>query len=59
MQLFLRGSRFFWNLVLFGEPRTEIDESAAIAAKRPVLRRRRPIDIAPASGTFYYRGHYA
>jgi hypothetical protein len=37
MQLILRGSRFVWNLVLFGEPRTEIDEPAAIAAKRAVL----------------------
>ena len=55
MQLILRGSRFVWNLVLFGEPRTEIDEPAAIAAERPVLGGRRPFHIAPAGRTFHYR----
>ena len=43
--------------MLFGEPRTEIDEPAAIAAERPELRRRRPFHIAPARGTFDYRTH--
>jgi hypothetical protein len=59
MQLILGGSRLVWNLVLFGKPRTEIDEPAAVAAERPVLGCRRPFHIAPAGRTFHYRGHYA
>jgi hypothetical protein len=59
MQLILRGSRFVWDIVLFGEPRTEIDEPAAIAAERPKLRCRRPFHIAPACRTFHDRGHRA
>jgi hypothetical protein len=59
MQLILRGSWFVWDLVLFGEPRAKIDEPAAIAAERPVLRRRRPFHIALAGRTLYDRGHRA
>jgi hypothetical protein len=57
MQLILRGSGFVWNLVLFGEPRTQVNESAPIAAKRPELRCRRPFHVALAGGTLHYRSH--
>src|ERR1700677_422187 len=59
MQLILSGSRLVWNLVLFGEPRTQVDEPTAIAAERPVLRRRGPFHIAPAGRTFNYCRHRA
>jgi hypothetical protein len=58
MQLILGGSSFVWNLVLFGKPRAEIDEPAAVAAERSVLGCRRPFHIAPAGRTFHNRGHY-
>jgi len=56
MQLILRGSGLVGNLVLFGEPRAEIDEPAAIAAEWAVLGGRRPFHFAPAGRTFHY-GH--
>ena len=45
------------NPVLFGEPRTHVHEPAAITAEGPVLRALRPFHVAPAGGTFDYRGH--
>jgi hypothetical protein len=57
MQLILRSPGFVRNFVLLGEPRTQIDEPAAVAAERPVRRCRRPFDIAPARRTFDYRCH--
>jgi hypothetical protein len=46
------GCRFIWNPVLFIEPRAQIDEPAAIAAKGPINRFRRPFDRALAGRTF-------
>jgi hypothetical protein len=40
MQLLFRGSSFVRYLVLLGEPGTQIDQPAPIAAKWPVLRSR-------------------
>ena len=57
MQLILRRSRFVWNLVLFGEPRTEIDEPAAIAAEGPICRLGRPFHRPLAGRTFNYGDH--
>jgi len=59
MQLILRGSRFVWNLVLLGKPGTQVNQTTAIAAERPILRRRRPFHIALAGRTLYDRGHRA
>src|ERR1700678_4111466 len=45
--------RFVRNLMLFPKPGTQIDETAAIAAERPVHRSRGPFHLAPASRSFY------
>jgi hypothetical protein len=59
MQLIFRGSGFIRNLMLLGKPRTQVNQAAAIAAKRPVLGCRRPFHIALAGRTLYDRGHRA
>jgi len=59
MQLIFRGSGLIRNLMLFGEPRTQVNQAAAIAAKWPVLGCRRPLHIALAGRTLYDRGHRA
>jgi hypothetical protein len=55
MRLIFCRFRFVRNFTLFGQPRTHVDESAAIAAERPVLRCLRPFHGAPTGGTFDYR----
>jgi hypothetical protein len=51
------GSRFIRNPMLFTEPRSEVDESAAIAAEGAIDRFRRPFHRALAGRAFDDRYH--
>src|SRR5580692_6766128 len=46
-----RCAALVWNLVLFSQPSTHIDQAAAIAAERAVGRIRRPFHRPPTRGT--------
>src|SRR5580704_6449549 len=48
-----------WNGVLFGQPRTQINDPAALAAKRPKWRLIRPFDAAPAGRALHCGWHGA
>src|SRR6202453_3186270 len=51
------GARLVGNLVLFRDPRPQVDQPAAIAAERPIGRGFRPLDRPAAGGAFNRRGH--
>jgi hypothetical protein len=52
LRVFAVGHRVARYCVFFAEPRPEINESAAVAAKGPVCRAFRPFDASFAGWTF-------
>jgi hypothetical protein len=51
------GARLVGDGMLFREPRTQVNQPAAIAAKRPIGRGLRPLDRPAACWAFYRRDH--